>query len=229
MLDLQKIDGVLTMGSREIAQIIGYEHETVEVNIKYMLEMMGIDAANFIYTNKDTLETEYRLPKRECLITLTGYTIRSRIKIIDKWQELEDKFTNERLNELERQQARLEGKVARRVETDTIKEFVEYATKQGSSNAKMYYANITKGTYEALYILEQGGSCKELRQKLSTMQLNQLATAETIAMKAIDEHMDIGTHYKDIYKIAIAKVIGLSNLLGKQPPGGDIFKNAILR
>ena len=118
-------------------------------------------------------------------------------------------------------QARLESKLSRKAETDVIEKFVKYATAQGSSNAKHYYSNITKGTYKALYLLEKSAEIKNLRERLSVMQLNQLATAEGIARKAIAEYMDLGTHYKDIYKVAIDRVITLADLLGKQLPGND--------
>lgn len=54
------------------------------------------------------------------------------------------------------QQQRLDGKVARRIETNTIARFVDYASAQGSSKAKMYYMQITKMTHQALFLVKQG-------------------------------------------------------------------------
>lgn len=114
--------------------------------------------------------------------------------------------------------ARAEGKIVRKEETDVIKAFVVYAEAQGSKNARMYYQNITLGTYRALFLLEQGGQWKDLRSYLSPLQLNQLGVAEHVAMKHIKEGMELGMHYKDVYAYAIGKVKEMAVLLGKQVP-----------
>ena len=46
-------------------------------------------------------------------------------------------------------------KIGRKAETDVIKEFVEYATGQGSKSAKFYYKHITSATYSALDLMVQ--------------------------------------------------------------------------
>lgn len=115
--------------------------------------------------------------------------------------------------------AREKGKLARKVETDVIQLFIEYATEQGSRNARYYYANLTKGTYQALFFLEKGGEWKGLRDHLSTLQLTQLSVAEWVAQKYIAEGMDLHMHYKDIYRYAIAKVEEMAAIMGKQLPG----------
>ena len=99
-------------------------------------------------------------------------------------------------------------------ETDVVKEFVEYATSQGSKSAKMYYINITKGTYAALFVLEHGGKWEGIRDCLSRLQLTTLSSAEQIALKALREAMEMDMHYKDAYKYAIGKVKGFAELIG---------------
>jgi phage regulator Rha-like protein len=111
-------------------------------------------------------------------------------------------------------EARKSGKQSRLSETDTVKEFVEYATRQGSSNAGMYYMQITKGTYSALFILEHGGKWDGIRECLSAMQLTTLASSEQIAQKALRESMEMEMHYKDAYKYAIGKVKAFAELIG---------------
>jgi uncharacterized protein (DUF952 family) len=51
-------------------------------------------------------------------------------------------------------EARQTGKVSRLAETDTIQEFVEYATKQGNTKAKFYYSTLTNLTYKALELMK---------------------------------------------------------------------------
>lgn len=63
-------------------------------------------------------------------------------------------------------EARESGKVHRLEETDKIKEFVEYATAQGSTQAKYYYANITKMTYRALELLNHDRPIREILSRI---------------------------------------------------------------
>jgi len=52
-------------------------------------------------------------------------------------------------------EARSQSKVARKEEASVIKEFVDYATTQGSKNSKHYYKHITNATYKALGLMSQ--------------------------------------------------------------------------
>jgi phage regulator Rha-like protein len=69
---------VLTMSSREIAELTNKEHRNVKRDIKNMLEQLNISVLSFEQTYKDVQnkqQVEYLLPKKyiECL--LTGYSI----------------------------------------------------------------------------------------------------------------------------------------------------------
>lgn len=108
---------------------------------------------------------------------------------------------------LEWQKARADGKIARHVETDTIQAFVDYATQQGSRNAQRYYCNLTKMTYKALGLVEQGLKIpNQLRDLLDGMQLSFLTTAEYVCASAISEGMARHLFYKDIYQLARERV-----------------------
>lgn len=108
---------------------------------------------------------------------------------------------------LEWKQARLQSKSARRSFTDVVKEFVDYATSQGSKSAGMYYMNITKMEYAALELTEKGQKLpKDFRDTLDCMDLCFLATAEQVAKNAIKHGMDLNLHYKEIYQLAKDKV-----------------------
>lgn len=105
------------------------------------------------------------------------------------------KQTNE--NNLEWKKTREQGKNIRLELTDQIKDFVDYATKQGSKNANMYYSNITKMQYKALDLLQQ--KSPKIRDTLDLLELNQLLLAENIAKKTIKKCMVEQMHYKEIY------------------------------
>jgi Rha family phage regulatory protein len=92
---------------------------------------------------------------------------------------------------------RSKSKVARLEETDVIKEFVEYATDQGSKSAKFYYKHITNATYKALGLMVQ--SRPKLRDTMSLYEISELLLAERLAKNSISKYMGLGRHYKDIY------------------------------
>lgn len=109
-------------------------------------------------------------------------------------------------------ESRKSGKVARREVTDTIQQFIEYATAQGSSSARFYYKHFTDATYKALFIVEQ--KYPSLRDVLDTIQLISLAAAEQAVTVAIEKGMADKLHYKDIFQIAKEKLELFAELQG---------------
>lgn len=108
---------------------------------------------------------------------------------------------------------RAAGKITRKAETDAIKDFVEYATNQGSTNANRYYCNISQMENKALFLLEQ--KFKNLRDILDLNQLATVTTADAIVSKALKEGMTSRLNYKDIYQLAKSRVETLAELRGK--------------
>lgn len=81
-----------TMSSREIAELVGKEHKHVIRDIRVMIDALkdGPDLGH-VTEAKDArgYTSEFRLPKRESLILVSGYDVHLRARIIDRWQELE--------------------------------------------------------------------------------------------------------------------------------------------
>ena len=94
---------------------------------------------------------------------------------------------------------REQGKLVRLTAMDTVKDFVEYATAQGSENAKFYYKHITVACYRCLQLIE--AKKPKLRDTLDTLELHQLMMAEIVAERSIRRHMDAGEHYKAIFSL----------------------------
>ncbi|KGW64513.1 Rha family transcriptional regulator [Burkholderia pseudomallei] len=91
-----------TMSSREIAELTGKQHNNVCRDIVKMLEGLGEHALKFEHMYSATIGNggtrqarEFRLPKRETLILVSGYNVQMRAKIIDRWQELEAANANQ--------------------------------------------------------------------------------------------------------------------------------------
>ena len=86
---------IRTMSSREIAELTGKEHRNVMRDIRDMLEQLRAASGgllNFERTYRDSQnkeQPEFLLPKRECLILVSGYSVLLRTRIIDRWSELE--------------------------------------------------------------------------------------------------------------------------------------------
>ena len=111
------------------------------------------------------------------------------------------------------QQVRKDGKVVYHQKTNIIKTFVEYATEQGSQSAKMYYKNLATMENKALFLVEQ--KYPNLREILNVKQLMQVATADQIIEKALEDGMEQKLDYHDIYQLAKERVIQFSNIIGK--------------
>ena len=84
-----------------------------------------------------------------------------------------------------------EERMTRRTETDTIKEFVEYAKEQGSTHADHYYSNCTRLAYKTVGITDKATA--------AGLQLDDLALVEHLIAHTLRTGMAAGHSYKDIY------------------------------
>ena len=90
---------VLTMSSLEIAELTGKRHDNVVRDIKAMFEQLG-DSEGLL-NSEDTYVNHqngqkykcYSLPKEETICLIAGYNAQVRMRIIKRWQELEEKQT----------------------------------------------------------------------------------------------------------------------------------------
>lgn len=123
-----------------------------------------------------------------------------------------------RQGELDWQTQRQEGKRIRRIETDAIKDFVEYAKGQGSKNAHFYYTSITVMTGRALFLLDKGLEKHfpgKLREHLDIRQTINLSAAELAVEQALRDGMKQEMPYKEIFLFAKNRVEMLASIMGK--------------
>lgn len=81
----------LTMSSREIADLCGKEHDNVRRDVKNLAERLSLKFEEKAEPSAGGRPSKvYHLPKRECLILVSGYSVELRARIIDRWMELEE-------------------------------------------------------------------------------------------------------------------------------------------
>ena len=87
-------NNVLTMSSIEIAELTSKQHKNVLTDIRNMLNQLEINSAIFTADYKDSKGRTYpcyNLPKEETICLIAGYNAQVRMRIIKRWQELEQK------------------------------------------------------------------------------------------------------------------------------------------
>jgi len=193
----------ITMSSREIAELTGKRHHNVMRDIVKMLNELDLDVIKFEGIYSDTLgrqQTEYNLDQELTITLISGYNAKLRHAIVKRWIELEKQVAQVKAS-------RLDGKEARKLETDAIKDLVKYAEASGSKSANMYYANITRMTNSILGI-ESGQ-----RDNLTVKQLDQVRIAETMVKMAISDGLEQSIPYKEIYKLCKYRVSSIAQVL----------------
>ena len=193
----------ITMSSREIAELTGKRHHNVMRDIVKMLNELDLDVIKFEGIYSDTLgrqQTEYNLDQELTITLISGYNAKLRHAIVKRWIELEKEVAQVKAT-------RLDGKKVRKLETDAIKDLVEYAEASGSKSANMYYSNITRMTNSILGI-ESGQ-----RDNLTVKQLDQVRIAETMVKMAISDGLEQSIPYKEIYKLCKDRVSSIAQVL----------------
>lgn len=95
MSKLSVIGKAATMSSLEIAELTGKDHKNVLRDIRETLQAANIDVLKFERCYSDGVNKgkvrQYDLPRRECDLVVSGYSVKYRLAIIDRWHELEAK------------------------------------------------------------------------------------------------------------------------------------------
>lgn len=224
MVDLVKTDGKKAFtNTLLIADGVGTEHRAVMQLLKTHSKTKTLSTFEMLKVSRGGRPVEYaELNERQATFLVTL------MKNSDKVVEFKELLTNEfitmrsRLAELASRQrdkdwlnTRKDGKVVYMQKTDVIKKFVEYATTQGSGSAKRYYTALAKMENSALFFFEQ--KYKNMREVLTIKQLMQVATADDVIEKALEEGMKEKLDYHDIYKLAKSRIVAFAGIIGQSP------------
>lgn len=209
----------LVVHSIDVARHFGKRHDHVLRDIDNLIRdsrphSPKVGSEMFFETSfTNSRNREYRA----YLMTRDGFTLLAmgftgtkalawKIRYIETFNRMEHELAK-RTEGIEWKQAREQIRHVRRSFTDAVQQFVEYATSQGSKNAKHYYSNLTRMEYAALDMVAWNHAVPEgFRDTIDTMDLCFLATAEQVARQSLIEGMHKSMHYKEIYKLAKDRV-----------------------
>lgn len=207
-LSLNFLECEFRIDSRLLAPELNHRHRTILENLdKYKDQFESLNHLPF-QTDAGYNNSPVRyalLNEDQCYFLLT--LMRNNDHIVSAKLKLVKAFRDARAQLALRDIARIEGKEARKTETEAIKDLVSYAMASGSKNANMYYANITKMTNKLLGI--EAGQ----RNTLDHKKLQQIKVAETIIEIAIRDGLKAGLSYKDIYTLCKDRVSSIATLL----------------
>lgn len=170
------VEGKQVMDSRDIATLTKKQHSHVMRDIRDMQEKLK-DASIFggIYLDKYGKERPlFKLPYRETMILLSGYSVELRARVIDRWIQLEKK----------QKDIREQAKVTRNQFTDMLK--------QHGYTTRGHYIQTTVQMKEALGITAKKDSMTE-------MELKKVRAAEALADLLIDEE----SGYKEVNPVCV--------------------------
>jgi len=215
----------ITCDSQTVAKKFGYKHNELMRVINNLVsdldELRGISNLPFF----EEIEKEYRGTKFKAYVMSREFfsllSMRFRGQKALEWQmkfntafyDMEKALlkASENSGDHEWLKVRTQSKQMRLQQTDVIKDFVAYATSQGSKSAKFYYKHITNATYKALGLIQH--KRPKLKDTLDCMELSQLMVAENVAKKSLRKYMDANEDYKSIFLLVKQDLVALSETL----------------
>lgn len=88
-MELLVVNGTETMDSRDIAKLCKKRHDNVMRDIESQIPALSFESGYFDKNNQ--IRKCYKLPYRETMIIMSGYSVELRTIIIDRWIKLEKK------------------------------------------------------------------------------------------------------------------------------------------
>lgn len=101
MNSLQTLNTVITMSSREIAELTGKQHKNVLRDIDRLLETLsselssGYKSSTYISGDPPREYRQFEMDRDSSICLVAGYDVNARMRIIKRWQELESNPLNQ--------------------------------------------------------------------------------------------------------------------------------------
>lgn len=171
-------------------------------NLRATQDLTNSDLRTLKNENICFIKTKYKASNGkmnpEYLITKKGFVLYTfniqgyndfKLAYINDFEKMEKIISNK--NNPEWLTVEKHSKAVRKIETDTIKNLIEYAKAQGSKNANRLYIVYSSLINRLMGISE--------RDSISPLERLQLAQLENIINRTINNGMKQGKNYKDIY------------------------------
>ena len=196
LVALRKDEAVTT--SLLVAEMFHKRHDNVIRDIKTLDCSDDFRLLNFEETNyKDEhgrMQPMYYVTKDGFTFLVMGYRGKKAAEFKEAYIQAFNKMENilrEKATSVWLE-ARQQGKLTRKAETDVIKELVEYAKAQGSTHADMLYMTYSK-LANALCGIKS-------RDQATSSQLHDLSIFENLILSMIRKGIEANMNYKEIYK-----------------------------
>lgn len=211
---ITKRQDIAVVSSRVLAEQLGKRHSDVLESIEKILtdgnirslknkdltssNMRSLRTGETIYFIESRYKDKKGEYRKEYLLTKDGFTLYMfniqgyndyKINYINEFNRMEKIISNK--NNPEWLAVEKHSKAVRKIETDTIKNLIEYAKAQGSKNANRLYIVYSNLINRLMGISE--------RDSINPLERLQLAQLENIINKTINNGMKGGKNYKDIY------------------------------
>ena len=193
MKSLKAVNQIITMSSVEIAELTDKRHDHVLRDIDNLLKTLSpeLGLGYKLTTYKDTTGRKnrmYQMDKDATICLVTGYDANARMRIIKRWQELENEVAALKAQKAIREQERQALKVEYKPMTDAIQIMLEEQQKEihshHFSNEADMINRIILGCPAKKYRLEQGiGENESLRDYLTALEMKcflELQRANTV-------------------------------------------------
>jgi Rha family phage regulatory protein len=187
--------------SLKVAEVFHKRHANVIRDIEKLLNETAPEFGklNFELTNYTTeqghKQKAYWMTEDGFTLLVMGYSgkkaIEFKVAYIREFRKMQA-LLYEKKTSLWIEQRR-SGLLARKEETDVIKQLVEYAKEQGSNHADMLYMIYSK-------LANKAAGLTTKRELADTVKLNTLSMVENIVIKMIRSGMEKGDDYKKIYQ-----------------------------
>lgn len=196
------------VSSKVLAEKFEKEHFNVVRDIENLLisEPLKIEGLKYFvpttFKHNGNEYKEYLLTRDGFSLLVMGFTGKKalvwKVKYIEAFNQMES-FIREK-NSTEWKETRIKGKLARRNETDIIlTKLIPLAELQGSKNSGKLFMVYTKLINDCLAIPANS------REKATRRVLDVIFSLENLIEHVIDEEVNKGTYYKDIFQICKGK------------------------
>ena len=193
--------------TRSIADVFGRPHDKVMQTINSLILDGTISPAEFSESDFTVRGKKYRCIELnkggflKAMPFIGGRKSREGQRVLVDEFILMEKLLAKQSKERETvafQFMRAGGKDARKILTDAISRYINYAKESGSQNAGKYYSIITRLVYKSFLVIEP--KANELRDLLTAVQLSELQTLELMSASILTKGIVSSLPYKEIYQ-----------------------------